>query len=248
MSSFFKAIKISKSILADATFDETSKLSALEKSKTPHRTDIINHFISYKKENTYLEIGVRNPSDNFNKIKADVKYSVDPGVEFKENPVDFKMTSDVFFEKLDAKEIDIKNKFNVIFIDGLHLAEQLERDIMNGLNHITDDGFIILHDCNPPTVFHQRENFDFKNSPAKKFWNGTSWKAFYKARHLHNVYSICFDTDWGVAVISKKMLKGFNNITSPIDNPYFEFYKLDANRNAYLNLQSFDNWLSSQSE
>mgnify|MGYP003381534756 CR=1 FL=1 len=28
------------------------------------------------------------------------KYSVDPGVEFKENPVDFKMTSDDFFQKI----------------------------------------------------------------------------------------------------------------------------------------------------
>ena len=70
---------------------------------------------------TYLEIGVRNPDDNFNRIKAEDKYSVDPGVEFKVNPVDFKLTSDQFFAQLLNGEVLNQNiLFDVIFIDGLH--------------------------------------------------------------------------------------------------------------------------------
>ena len=49
------------------------------------------------RETFYLEISVRNPNHNFNQIKANKKYSVDPGLEFKKNPVDFKMTGDEFF-------------------------------------------------------------------------------------------------------------------------------------------------------
>lgn len=242
MNKFIIALKVFRSIIInDKYFLETAELSRLENNKTPSRTEIINYFLNAK--GSYLEIGVRNPDDNFNKIIADVKYSIDPGVEFEQNPVDFKMTSDAFFEKLNKKEIDIKNKFNVIFIDGLHLAEQLERDIFNALDYISEDGFIILHDCNPPTSFHQREVFEFKNSPAKNLWNGTSWKAFYKIRHLKDLFSVCFDTDWGVAIISKKPHRGFNNIARPIDNPYFEFNKLEGNRQEYLNLQTFDKWL-----
>lgn len=245
MTKYILALKIFRSIIInDKYFKETAKLSTLENNKTPSRTEIINYFLNSK--GNYLEIGVRNPNDNFNKIIADFKYSVDPGIEFKDNPVDFKMTSDEFFEKLRNKEVDIENKFDVIFIDGLHLAEQLERDIFNALNHISEDGFIILHDCNPPTAFHQREIFEFKNSPAKNLWNGTSWKAFYKVRHLGNLFSVCFDTDWGVAVLSKKHHFGFDNITGSIDNPYFEFYKLDANRKEYLNLQLFERWISNK--
>ena len=60
-------------------------------------------------EGCYLEIGVRNPQHNFNHIKANKKYSVDPGVEFKSNPVDFKITSDVFFLKLSRSEV-LSNK------------------------------------------------------------------------------------------------------------------------------------------
>ena len=59
---------------------------------------------------------------NFNKIKATKKYSVDPGIEFKENPVDFKMTSDVFLKLSTNQVLSNDIEFDVIFIDGLHLA------------------------------------------------------------------------------------------------------------------------------
>ena len=76
--------------------------------------------------------------------------------------------------------MDKNIKFNVIFIDGLHVAEQVERDIKNALKYIKDDGFIVLHDCNPPTEFHASETYDFHLSPSQGYWNGTTWKAFYK--------------------------------------------------------------------
>ena len=95
-----------------------------EKLKTPKRTDIINFLLSNRKEKTrYLEIGVRNPDHNYNQIIADEKYSVDPGFEYEENRVDFKITSDEFFELLSNNKILSSTiKFDVIFIDWLHLA------------------------------------------------------------------------------------------------------------------------------
>src|SRR5690606_17824114 len=98
---------------------------------------------------------------------------------------------------------------------------QVDEDIKNSLLYLKDDGFIVLHDCNPPSEFHQRESYEFYNSPAGGFWNGTTWKAFYKYRHQENLYSICFDTDWGVGVISKKAMPLFNSINNPIENHYF---------------------------
>ena len=77
--------------------------STIEIAKNPKRFEIINFLLEqFKRETTYLEIGVRNPNHNFNKINADSKHSVDPGVEFKSNPVDFQLTSDAFFEALSA--------------------------------------------------------------------------------------------------------------------------------------------------
>ena len=108
-------------------------LSDTELSKKPSRTEIINFLLStFGRSTTYLEIGVRNPEDNYNHVQSIVKYSVDPGVEFENNPVDFPYTSDTFFKKLEDHEIlPEKTKFDVIFLDGLHTAEQVNRDIIN---------------------------------------------------------------------------------------------------------------------
>lgn len=231
-------------VLKDPEFIQVSELNKIEIKKAPRRTEIINYLVSLTEQKYYLEIGVRDPNKNFNRINCINKFSVDPGVEFKENPVDFKITSDDFFKQLDEKKIEklVNVKFDVIFIDGLHVSTQVEKDIQNSLNYLKDDGFIILHDCNPPSEYHQRENYLFMNSPAGPFWNGTTWKAFYKYRHIEDLYSICFDTDWGVGVISKKKLPLFNNISAPMNNSFYEFSILNENRMNFLNLQFFEEW------
>lgn len=230
-----------KSILNDSHYLDVQKKIHQEVSKKPSRKDIINFLLSIKQKDTYyLEIGVRNPEDNFNHIKAGTKYSVDPGVEFIENPVDFKMTSDVFFQKLSKNEV-LSNtiRFDVIFIDGLHFAYQADRDIANASNYIKEDGFIVLHDCNPPTEWHNREHFLYNHTPAGIYWNGTTWKAFLKWRSNPSFNSCCIDSDWGVGILSKNYQIGKNVKQS---NPFFEFSLFEENRTEYLNLIDFNNF------
>lgn len=228
-----------RKVLIDPLYLDVQPINKKEKLKSPLRTEIINFLISLnQKDSCYLEIGVRNPEKNFNHIHASIKYSVDPGVEFEKNPVDFKMTSDAFFAKLDASEILSNNiKFDVIFIDGLHLADQVDKDIKNALNYIKEDGFIVLHDCNPPTEWHARETFGYYHTPANGFWNGTTWKAFLKWRFNPAIKSCCVDTDWGVGILSKNHPIG-NNIAPT--NPFFEFGLFEENRREYLNLIDFE--------
>lgn len=148
------------------------------------------------------------------------------------------MTSDVFFQKLSAKEVlsnDIK--FDVIFIDGLHLAQQVDRDIENATKYIKDDGFIVLHDCNPPSEWHSRETYGYHNTPAGQFWNGTTWKAFLKWRFKSSINSCCIDSDWGVGILSKNYQIG-KHIEAT--NFFFEFSLLEENRKEYLNLIDFE--------
>ncbi len=220
-----------------------NKLNSIERKKQPLRSDIINHIANFlNRKITYLEIGVRNPNDNFNLIKADIKYSVDPGVEFIENPVDFKMTSDEFFNQLrDGVVLDKMTRFDIIFVDGLHLADQVERDIENALCFIKEDGFIILHDCNPPSEFHAREVLQYSISPAMQYWNGTTWKAFFKTRLRNDLFSCCIDTDWGVGIISKSINLGPH---SNVSNPFYEFKTFEQNRKDSLNLMHFDEFVS----
>jgi hypothetical protein len=234
-----KYLKMGWLLLNDTTYKVGQKQNQSEVLKMPKRTEVINFLLSLANDNTsYLEIGVRNPDDNYNHILATEKYSVDPGYEFKANPVNFKVTSDDFFDLLARGEILSKDmKFDVIFIDGLHLAGQVDRDISNSLQYIKDDGFIVLHDCNPPSEWHAREDYDYKFTPADINWNGTTWKAFLKRRTDPSLQSCCIDSDWGVGIISKSHLIGKNYQGG---NLFFEFSEFSKSRIDSLNLISFD--------
>jgi len=244
MFKYFKIKKKSKTIhdqlmKCSDHYRESYFLGKEEGMKQPIRTEVINYILSrFTRETRYLEIGVRNPEDNFNHIKSDYKYSVDPGVEYAENPVDFKMTSDSFFEQLSTDNIlSSEIRFDVIFIDGLHLADQTDRDIKNSLNYLNPDGFVVIHDCNPPTEWHARENFSYSHTPATIAWNGTTWKAFVKWRSEPSLHSCCVDTEWGIGILSKvhSLGKSISN-----DNPFYEYEKFSENRNYYLNLVSHE--------
>lgn len=226
-------------LLGNRDHRQVAMATRRECAKRPFRSDVINYLLGQfaAPHTRYLEIGVRNPNHNFNKIHAQEKYSVDPGVEYQANPVDFQLTSDAFFAQLTAGKILTPDvRFQVIFIDGLHLAEQVERDIQNSLRFIADDGFILLHDCNPPTPYHAREDYDYRLSPAGEYWNGTTWKAFYRSRLGSGYTSCCIDSDWGVGVLTKLPL--FSQLSEDI-NPYLEFDVLDQRRKESMNLLSF---------
>lgn len=239
----FEMRRLGENFSNDATFGSAKLLSQLEQLKTPLRYDIINFLSEKIQAQNYLEIGVRNPDDNFNLINIKNKYSVDPGLEFILNPVDFKMTSDEFFLQLKENKLNISKeiKFDIIFIDGLHLADQVEKDIANSIQFLSEDGCMVIHDCNPPTEYHARETFGFHNSPAGDVWNGTTWKAFVKVRTMY--YSCCIDSDWGVGIISKKDRPCFN-ILQTNENKFFEFSVFNAKRIEQLNLLSFEKFSS----
>lgn len=223
----------------DKTFARVNELTQQEMAKDPKRFDIINFLAEKINAINYLEIGVRNPADNFDLVNIKNKYSVDPGFEFESNPVDFKLTSDDFFVQLSENKLSITSdiRFDIIFIDGLHLAYQVEKDISNANRFLSENGFIVLHDCNPPTEFHARESYNFTSSPADGFWNGTTWKAFVKART--DYYSCCIDSDWGVGILSKQSRPTFSKLSNN-ENTFFDFNIFDNTRTVQLNLLSFE--------
>lgn len=79
----------------------------------------------------YLEIGVWY-GDTFKYINTSNKDGVDPGQYCESEYVNYKMTSDDFFINNPNK------KYDIIFIDGLHTAYQVSKDIYNSINHLND--------------------------------------------------------------------------------------------------------------
>lgn len=206
---------------------------------SPHkRYDIINLLLRHTQARRYLEIGLRNPADNFDRIRADYKVSVDPGLEVQINQATFPLTSDDFFAGLRAGKLDLAcDRFDIIMIDGLHLAEQVYRDYSYAMEILSSDGFLVIHDCNPPTVFHARENYG-EEGPAGHFWNGTTWKAFQRIRAETDRRTVVVDTDWGVGVLMNGVDATDDKLELSI-NPFYEYLTFAANRQAILNLCTF---------
>jgi hypothetical protein len=195
-------------------------------SSSIKRYDIINYLIEKYKLINYLEIGVFK-GENIREVKAPHKDGVDPGVEGYTPPeVNYPMTSDSFFELIKGHD-DIK--YDIIFIDGLHHADQVEKDIKNALNHIVKDGFILLHDCNPVS-------YEAQLVPRQTVaWNGDVWKAFvdFKAHYPMMECSVV-DTDFGVGVI--KVGESVCTLQANI----WEWDYFNSNRKQLLNLITWD--------
>lgn len=153
-----------------------------DNSKT--RLDLINFLIKKKNYKSYLEIGCHQ-DEVFSLVNID-KVGIDPM-----SGGNFRGTSDEFF-------IQNKKKFDCIFIDGLHIYEQVIKDIKNSINFLSENGTIILHDCLPSKVTHQYV-------PRSRYtWNGDVWKAIVEVRTWKDVETFTILADQGLGVITKK--------------------------------------------
>ncbi|ARF11582.1 methyltransferase domain [Klosneuvirus KNV1] len=107
-----------------------------------HPTFILNLCKEYPIK-TYLELGVRNSP--IPKLIKNTVVSI-TGVDTSNiNNFDgqfFRMTTDNFFN------IN-KTTFDLIFIDACHDFEYVCKDFVNSLNHINENGIILLHDTYP---------------------------------------------------------------------------------------------------
>ena len=182
------------------------------------RWDLIQHIINKYNYTSYLEIGC-DKNQSFSRIKINKKIGVDPisGGTIRD-------TSDNFF-------INNKDKFDIIFIDGLHHYEQVIKDIYNSLDILNDNGRILIHDCLPRTIAHQAIP-RYRGS-----WNGDVWKSIVELRTKSNLEVFTCEIDFGVGVIRKK------NNTNPLDIKINDFKKLKF-KDYYYNNKEFMNVIS----
>ena len=198
-----------------------------------NRTEIINNIISKYNFQSYLEIGVRNRGENFDLIKAKHKDGVDPAPV---SPVNFKMTSNEFF-KNHAKN----KKYDIIFVDGLHTEEQVYFDVINSIKHLNNEGFIVMHDCNPPTKHHIRSYDEYLKNRGE--WNGTVFRGFIKLKNdLKNWNCFVVDKDFGCGIITQRKL-GKNFIPHKLMGIDVDWNFFEKNRKILLDLVSYDDFL-----
>lgn len=194
------------------------------------RYTIINSLINKYGFKSYLEIGIFD-GYTFKQVNCQTKHGVDPGAEgVSSNLVTHRMTSDEFFDIC----IDT---YDIIFIDGLHLYQQVIKDFNNSIKHLRSGGFILLHDCNPVDELSQ--------NPIRQTvsWNGDVWKAFLLIKK-ENPHAFVLDTDFGIGVVpSKNSLNCINDTNMDVSWEDFA-----SNRQSLLSLVDVNNidsiWLN----
>lgn len=154
----------------------------------------------------YLEIGV-DTGVLFLHVRAHRKVGVDPHGRVPRwkwflHPNTlirgsfFRATSDSFFGALAPDAA-----FDVIFVDGDHSFAQSRRDVANALEHLADDGAILMHDCNPPRPeAASPESADAAGGP----WCGDVWKTIVELRATRPDLDVSvIDADFGVGVVRR---------------------------------------------
>jgi hypothetical protein len=150
-----------------------------------NRTELINYLIHQRNARRYLEIDAYDALNNFSHIHCSFKLTT------------FPHSSDDFFAAN-------QEKFDLIFIDGVHTEEQTLRDISNALERLAINGAIVLHDCMPPDDWHQREPETYKKGEN---WNGAVWKAALRIFNETTYKCTLLDTDWGCGVIDTAQIQ-----------------------------------------
>jgi len=154
----------------------------------------LNQIIAAKGYKSYLEIGVDDPKNTFNHIQCERKVGVDPYnddtgchawdrankealiARIDPKALFYRATSDDFFEILKTHNEPV-SKFDLIYIDGLHLEEQVDKDIANALRFVSPHGMIVLDDVPPANEYEEKTPPD----PGQP-WRGTVWRSFAKLR------------------------------------------------------------------
>ncbi len=193
------------------------------------RWDVLNEFLELSEDKRFLEIGVQFGHVG-DRVGASFKYGVDPApqrnAESKYHRF-FRGPSDDFFATLDRD-----TQFDVVLVDGLHHADQVERDVDNALQHLAPGGVIVMHDCNPATELAQRV------PRVTGVWNGDCWKAMVSLRQRPDLDAFTIAADHGIGVVRK--LPNPDRLTGVSASPAYA--ALEADRKRLLGLVSPAEW------
>jgi hypothetical protein len=100
------------------------------------------------------------------------------------------MTSDAYFAA------NPEARFDVIFIDGLHLYDQVRRDLVNALAALNPGGWIALHDSFPRDWLEEHVP-----QIVTSGWTGDGWKVAFELLETEGVDFRLVAIDHGVLVV-----------------------------------------------
>lgn len=208
-----------------ALIDSRVKTAVIE---MPSRVEVMNFIIEKMEYKSFLEVG-HEYGITFDKIKCELKESVDPFSKPGHNPTHL-MESDRFFA-------ENKRIWDMIYIDGDHNINQVWRDFEHAYNATPEHGCIVMHDTNPPNERYTQEDRCGTAYHALVFMMYTDLKPI----ELYTL-SIPDDQGNGISIIFKgkhnrPSIKAKNLTEITAAKQYDNF---DKNRKEIANLITFD--------
>lgn len=142
--------------------------------QTP-KHDLLRALHELIKPKSYLEIGVQTGRSLAQALPGTISVGVDPapmiGNVTIENPyIIHQMTSDDFFANF--QKVKTYARYDMVFIDGMHLIENVMRDYSNSVRWSHHRTVIIVDDVLPHSVEIA------SRTPLPGDWTGDVWKIF----------------------------------------------------------------------
>lgn len=193
------------------------------------RADLLNNIAKHIGAQSYLEIGVQT-GKTFRAIEVAQKVGVDPDPYAYDATIH--TTSDLFFSCNDQK-------FDLIYVDGLHEWETALRDIDNAVECLTPCGVIVVDDIAPRRSEHQTRR------PTAIHWTGDVWKSWFVAMQKYSDRFDMFAVDiaFGEGVMRPKIFNAgeaevFEGPKFDPDSDQWGFY-VDHHKE-FLRMMSFE--------
>jgi Methyltransferase domain len=212
------------------------------------RAAVIQGILSLFEAPSYLEVGVSRGA-TFHRVRAARKVAVDPSFRFdveaarRDHPeaTYHEVPSDRYFGAL----IDPGERFDVIFIDGMHTFEQTLRDLLNALLFWRRDGVIVIDDVHPSSYaasvadLDEREAVQQATGDTNAAWMGDVFRLVYFIDTMCQQFSYATTTDnhgqlvmWQErrAEVTERSVEGIGRLTygqAMVARAAFRFAPLD---------------------
>lgn len=202
----------------------------------------------------YLEIGIAEGNTFLNASCFELRHGVDPKFRLdvaaheSDSVVFFEMTSDEFF----AHHADPKQKYDIVFLDGLHTFEQTFRDFCSSQAHSHDDTIWLIDDVNPYDIFSahrdQEAAYQYRDRHGLRGlqWHGDVFKVVFAIHDFfpNLSYRTIIDNGNPRAVVVRQQRQEFTPAFSDLEQiTRMTYYDYMDNR-AIMNLASLDDVIS----